>query len=57
MKVIYADESEKDFEFSSNVWKRSKYYMVNVPKGKIKTVILDTEVVPDAFPENNRKDF
>ena len=53
LKVIYNDGSEKDFEYSSRVWKSSKRYLVNVPKGKIRSIILDTTTVPDAFPENN----
>jgi hypothetical protein len=57
LKVVYTDNTEKDFEFSSRVWKKSKSYLVTIPKGKIKSVSLNTKTVPDAFPENNTKNF
>ena len=57
MTVNYADGTNKKFEYSAREWKRSKQFVINVPKGKIKSIVLDTENVPDAFPENNVKEF
>ena len=57
MTVNYKDGTNKKFEYSAREWKRTKQFVINVPKGKIKSIILDTENVPDAFPENNVKEF
>ena len=58
LKVIYKNGEEKDIKLKSSIWKENKkFYDVLVLKNDIKSVILDTQTVPDAVPSNNTKEF
>ncbi len=58
LKVVYKDGSEKVIEKPISIWKnQTKSIVIPFPEGKINYVVLDSEMIPDAYPENNRLDL
>lgn len=58
LTVKYSDGTEKQFDYKMNVWSSGvKTFKINVGTKKIKKATLDTEFTPDAYPENNVKEF
>jgi len=54
LKVIYKNGDEKLISKPINIWKNaSKKISIDLPKGNIKLLVLDSEMTPDADSENN----
>jgi hypothetical protein len=55
LKVVYKNGTENVIERPISAWKNeAKSIVIPLPEGKISYVVLDSEMVPDAFSENNR---
>ncbi|NJO88195.1 MAG: M1 family metallopeptidase [Chloroflexia bacterium] len=55
LKVVYKDGSENIIEKPISIWKnQAKSIKIQLPEGKISFLELDSEMIPDVFPENNR---
>jgi len=58
LEIIYMDNTKLQFNKASSIWKNgAKSFLVEIPKGEIKKIILDTELTPDAFPRDNILEF
>ncbi|NPA69005.1 MAG: M1 family metallopeptidase [Chlorobi bacterium] len=54
----YKNGETKHFDHKMNVWKHgNKTFRITIPSEELKKVYLDTELTPDAFPEDNVYDF
>lgn len=48
------DDGSKKVSRKANIWKNGvKEIWVNMPRGNVRKIILDTETTPDAFPNDN----
>ena len=54
LKVFYQNGDEKIIEKPADCRKENKKsILIDVPKGNIKSLELDTKSTPDAYPTNN----
>ncbi|MCF6365304.1 MAG: M1 family metallopeptidase [Bacteroidales bacterium] len=54
----YKNGETKHIKYNMKVWtKGEKTYKVNVPKKGLKKLILNTETIPDAYPDDNIKEL
>ena len=56
LTVTYADESKELIEYKANIWKtNNKTFNIILDKKDIIEIELDTETIPDIFPDDNIK--
>jgi len=53
----YKDGTKKEITKKMNVWKNKNTYKINVPTKGLTKIILNTEIIPDAYPDDNSKTF
>ena len=54
LKVVYKNGEEQVVKNPITTWKNGKKKIdIELPKGKIRSIVLDTEMTPDTYLENN----
>ena len=58
LTAVYKDGKTKSFSYDMKIWaKGDKVFKISVPDRYLEKVILNTEIIPDAYPEDNIKEI